>query len=60
MVKANHFLSKNCFANVTGAIFSSEYGTVQWDENTNWQGIQGINSTFGVPNKLKQQLDLTD
>ena len=46
-------------ADVSGAIFSDKYGTIQWDENTNWTGIRGIDSAIGVPETLKQQPGLT-
>ncbi|MGP1383941.1 MAG: NACHT domain-containing protein [Thainema sp.] len=47
-------------ANFTGAILSSDEGTIVWNDQTNWEGVQGLESAIGVPEALKQQLGLSD
>ncbi|WP_204138546.1 pentapeptide repeat-containing protein [Halomicronema sp. CCY15110] len=47
-------------ANFSGARFSNEFGTVLWSEETNWEGVKGLESAIGVPEALKQQLGLIE
>jgi hypothetical protein len=50
-------------ADLSGADFSRAFlsdssGTVQWDKDTDWHGVIGLDSAIGVPDKLKRQLGL--
>jgi NACHT domain/Pentapeptide repeats (9 copies) len=42
-------------ANLTG----TDLIDIVWDENTNWDGVQGLEKAINVPEALKQQLGLT-
>ncbi|MCC3470793.1 MAG: pentapeptide repeat-containing protein [Microcoleus sp. PH2017_15_JOR_U_A] len=41
-------------ANLTNCTF----GDIQWDENTKWENIRGLDITVNVPEGLKQQLGM--
>ncbi|MEO1207954.1 MAG: pentapeptide repeat-containing protein [Cyanobacteria bacterium J06638_20] len=43
---------------LTRTKLSDEYGTIQWNEDTNWNGVKGLASAIGVPEALKRQLGL--
>jgi len=47
-------------ANLSEATLSDQYGTVRWNEKTNWEGVKGLESAIGVPEALKRQLGLSD
>ncbi|MBE9006073.1 pentapeptide repeat-containing protein [Fortiea sp. LEGE XX443] len=47
-------------ANLSGANLSDEiWRDVRWDENTNWENVQGLDTARNVPEALKQQLGLS-
>ncbi|QSJ14068.1 pentapeptide repeat-containing protein [Nostoc sp. UHCC 0702] len=35
------------------------FGDIQWDEYTNWENVQGLDTATNVPEALKQQLGLS-
>ncbi|MBP5974151.1 pentapeptide repeat-containing protein [Brasilonema sp. CT11] len=46
-------------ADLSGADLSNEpFGDIEWDENTKWENVQGLETAFNVPKALKQQLGL--
>ncbi|AFZ28084.1 putative low-complexity protein [Cylindrospermum stagnale PCC 7417] len=46
-------------ANLSGANLSDEFsGDIRWDEKTNWENVQGLDTAINVPEALKQQLGL--
>jgi len=46
-------------ANLTGANFSrASLEDISWDENTKWEGVQGLKTAVNVPEALKRQLGL--
>jgi len=54
-----------CHSNFKGAdfskaIMSDKYGTIYWDEETNWEGVKGLESAIGVPEALKRQLGVVE
>jgi len=36
------------------------YGDICWDENTNWEGVRGLETAINVPKALKKQLGLSE
>jgi hypothetical protein len=47
-------------AHLSGAHLSDEvFGDIHWDENTNWENVQGLDTAKNVPEALKQQLGLS-
>ncbi|WP_373526694.1 NACHT domain-containing NTPase [Nostoc sp.] len=47
-------------ANLSRAYLSDEVlGDIRWDENTNWENVQGLDTARNVPEALKQQLGLS-
>ena len=47
-------------ADLSGADLSDEFfGSIQWDEQTNWENVQGLNTATNVPEALKQHLGLS-
>ncbi len=36
------------------------YGDICWDENTKWEGVQGLETAINVPEALKKQLGLSE
>ncbi|MBD2457430.1 pentapeptide repeat-containing protein [Nostoc sp. FACHB-87] len=47
-------------ADLGGADLSNEiFGDMRWDENTNWENVQGLDTARNVPEALKQQLGLS-
>ena len=48
-----------CGADFKYAVLSDEsLGAIQWDKNTNWTNIKGLESAIGVPDGLKRQLGI--
>ncbi|MEM9538774.1 MAG: pentapeptide repeat-containing protein [Cyanobacteria bacterium P01_E01_bin.42] len=48
------------FANFARTNLSDEiWGDIRWDETTNWEGVQGLETAINVPDRLKQQLGLS-
>ncbi|TAE47006.1 MAG: hypothetical protein EAZ88_25865, partial [Oscillatoriales cyanobacterium] len=46
-------------ANLSCTILSDRtFGDIQWDENTKWENIRGLDITVNVPEGLKQQLGM--
>ncbi len=46
-------------ANLEGAYFQeSNLENISWDEQTNWEGVQGLDTAVNVPEALKQQLGI--
>jgi uncharacterized protein YjbI with pentapeptide repeats len=46
-------------AYLMGANFSDElFGDVRWDENTNWEDVEGLEAVKNLPGVLKQQLKI--
>ncbi len=51
-------------ANLSGVDFSGAYlsdefvGNIRWDQNTNWEGVRGLETAKNLPEALKQQLGL--
>lgn len=46
-------------ANFSGANFSDSFGNdIRWNENTNWENVEGLDMAKNVPAALKQQLEL--
>jgi len=33
-------------------------GDIKWNEETNWEGVQGLETAINVPKALKEQLGL--
>jgi len=47
-------------AYLSGASLSNEFfGDIQWDEYTNWEDVQGLDTAVNVPQALQQQLGLS-
>jgi len=54
-----------CFADLRKAdfscsILSSDLQQIQWNDETNWEGVKGLESAIGVPEALKRQLGLIE
>ncbi len=54
-----------CFADLreadfSGSRLSSDSQQIQWNEDTNWEGVKGLESAIGVPEALKRQLGLLE
>lgn len=46
-------------ANLNGVNLSGvNLKDITWDENTNWEGVQGLETAVNVPEALKQQWGL--
>jgi uncharacterized protein YjbI with pentapeptide repeats len=46
-------------ANFNNTILSDKFfGDIHWDNNTNWENVQGLETAVNVPEALKQQLNL--
>ena len=45
-------------ADFTGAVLADLNNRILWDEETNWEGVRGLESAIGVPEALKRQLGL--
>ncbi|KST69027.1 hypothetical protein BC008_02840 [Mastigocoleus testarum BC008] len=46
-------------AYLSRAYLSDElFGDIHWDENTNWEGVRGLETTKNLPEALKQKLGL--
>lgn len=43
-------------ADLTGAILSQDSGIVQWDAQTNWHEVEGLDRAIGLPEKLMRQI----
>ncbi|WP_414622395.1 pentapeptide repeat-containing protein [Calothrix sp. CCY 0018] len=47
-------------ADLSGADLGNEFlRDIRWDENTNWEGVRGLETVRNVPEALKQQLGLS-
>ncbi|MEH2169486.1 MAG: pentapeptide repeat-containing protein [Nostoc sp.] len=47
-------------ANLKGANLSQKsWGDMDWDENTNWENVEGLDTAVNVPKALKKQLRLS-
>ncbi len=45
-------------ANLSRANLSGAFGDVQWNENTKWENIRGLETAVNVPAALRQQLGM--
>ncbi|MEM7769241.1 MAG: pentapeptide repeat-containing protein [Cyanobacteria bacterium P01_A01_bin.37] len=46
-------------ANLRGAnLRATDLQDIQWNQDTNWEGVQGLDTAKNVPEALKQQLGL--
>ena len=46
-------------ANFMGANLSDKLlGEIRWDENTNWESVQGLETAENIPEELRQQLGI--
>ncbi|MEG4200792.1 pentapeptide repeat-containing protein [Microcoleus sp. Pol12A5] len=45
-------------ANLSGADLSGIFGDIEWDENTNWENVRGLDTAVDVPQALRQQLGM--
>ena len=46
-------------ANLSGANLSRRtFGDIEWDENTNWENVRGLDTAVNVPEALRQQLGM--
>jgi hypothetical protein len=49
------------YANLSNADLSNtDLAVIRWDQETNWQGVRGLDTARNVPEALKQQLGLID
>lgn len=52
-----NFDSTDCTsADLTEAIFLSEAGAIQWDENTSWDDVEGLDTVVGLQEVLDRRL----
>jgi len=45
-------------ANLSDAALGGIWGDIEWDENTNWDNVRGLDTALGVPQALRQQLGM--
>jgi len=46
-------------ANLSGAVLSERtFGDIEWDENTNWDNVRGLDTAVDVPEALRRQLGM--
>ncbi len=45
-------------ANLRGADLSGAFGAIQWNENTEWENVRGLETAVNVPAALRQQLGM--
>jgi uncharacterized protein YjbI with pentapeptide repeats len=45
-------------ANLSGAELSGTFGDIEWDENTNWENVRGLDTAVDVPEALRRQLGM--
>ncbi|MEG3954163.1 pentapeptide repeat-containing protein [Microcoleus sp. herbarium2] len=46
-------------ANLSGANLGDRaFGDIEWDENTNWDNVRGLDTAVNVPEALRQQLGM--
>ncbi|MBW4527870.1 MAG: pentapeptide repeat-containing protein [Phormidium tanganyikae FI6-MK23] len=59
LTRANLTRANLTRANLTRAnLYRANLSNISWDEQTNWEGVQGLETAIDVPIELKQQLGL--
>jgi hypothetical protein len=58
LISANLISANLSSANLSSANLSGIFGDIEWDENTNWDNVRGLDTAVDVPEALRQQLGM--